>query len=262
MEKFYNIERIRKEIPTEPIPEEVRAQYLRPGELLAIQEQFPVAFQPLGTLEWHGRHNPLGVDAIKAENLCVAAAKEVGGVVMPALYFAADAHWDTGYGVGYGMDATVGYQLPGSFYKMPTNLLKNVLLNACRNYLNRGFQLVILVSGHNPMIQQNVAEEVCYVLKSPEGREPVCFTMDYTLIEEGDPRREADHAAGIETSLMLHLNEERVNLAANDGHERPDLGLLGDMPFHEATVEEGEARFRLQVDGLVRFAQTRLQRLL
>ncbi|WP_164545749.1 hypothetical protein [Paenibacillus albus] len=49
MRKHYDAARVRGEVPLEPIPAEVRAQYLRPGELLAIQEQFPVAYQPRHT---------------------------------------------------------------------------------------------------------------------------------------------------------------------------------------------------------------------
>lgn len=262
MEKHYNSERIRQEVPLEPIPGEVRALYLRPGEILAIQERFPVAFQPLGTLEWHGRHNPIGVDSIKAERLCEEAAKEAGGVVMPAIHFAADAYWDCGYGLGHGMDAAAGYPLPGSYYQIPTELLKQYLLNACNNYLQRGFKLVVMVSGHNPPIQQSLMDEIGYIMKSPAGDEPVCFIMDYTLVEEGNSRRNSDHAAGVETSMMLHLQPNRVNMQANDGHARPDLGQLGSFPYHEATAEEGRIRFELQVDGLVKFAQTRLQRLM
>lgn len=262
MKKYYEPDRIRQEIPLEPIPEEVRVQYLRPGELLSILEAFPVAYQPLGTLEWHGRHNPLGVDALKAEAVCVAAAKACGGAVMPPIYFATDAHWDYGYGVGYGMDSTVGYQLPGSFYEMPTEQFKNLLIRACTNYLQRGFKLVVLVSGHNPAIQQNTLDEVCYVMKTAEGAEPVIATMDYTLVEKGDPHRSGDHAAGCETSLMLHLHGDRVRMDANDGHERVNLGIMGDFPFHEATAEEGKARFKKQTRGLIKLVQTRLQGLM
>ncbi|SEN87501.1 hypothetical protein [Paenibacillus sp. OV219] len=51
MRKHYDAAKVKSEVPLEPIPAaEVRALYLRPGELLAIQEQFPVAYQPLGTL--------------------------------------------------------------------------------------------------------------------------------------------------------------------------------------------------------------------
>ena len=67
------------------MPDEKRIQYLRPGEILAQLEAMPVAYQPIGTLEWHGRQNPIGVDTFKAEALCIAAAQKAGGLVMPAI---------------------------------------------------------------------------------------------------------------------------------------------------------------------------------
>ncbi|SEN87468.1 creatininase family protein [Paenibacillus sp. OV219] len=213
-------------------------------------------------LEWHGRHNPLGVDSLKAEQLCLAAAKQTGGVVMPAIHFAADAYWDAGFGIGYGMDATAGYALPGSFYSIDTQLFAALLENACRNYLSRGFRLVVLISGHNPSIQQNTIDEVCYRCKRDDGAEPVCFSMDYLLMEQGDPLRTSDHAAAIETSMMLYLHGERVNMAANEGHDREHLGVGGERPYSAATAAEGELRYKRQVTGLVRFAQERYARLL
>ena len=78
MKTSYNTDIIDKHVPREPIPGEVRAAFLRPGELLARMDAFPVAFAPLGSLEWHGRQNPTGCDAIKAETLCIAVAERIG----------------------------------------------------------------------------------------------------------------------------------------------------------------------------------------
>jgi len=261
MMKHYEPDKVTEAVPLEPIPSEVRAQYLRPGELLAIQDKFPVAFQPLGTLEWHGRHNPIGCDAIKAERLCVETAKAVGGVVMPPIYFAADAYRDVGKGYGLGMDPTAGFQLPGSFYQIDPDFFRDLVLNAARNYLNRGFKLVVIVSGHNPSLQQNVMDEVCYLLKTPDGKEPVYFTMEYTAIEPGNPKRRGDHAGGYETSMMLFLNGDRVNMRANDGQKEPDLGVGPEFPVNQATAEEGRIRFQLQLDGLSKIVRRKLEAL-
>ena len=238
----------------------MRAQYLRPGELLAIQDAFPVAYLPIGTLEWHGRHNPIGCDTIKAECLCIEAAKLTGGVVMPGLYFSADGFRDLGAGYAIGMDAVAGFQLPGSFYEINLELLKQWTINACTNYLSRGFQLVVMVSGHNPPLQNDLFNEVCYRMKSPEGREPVVFTMEFAVIGADNPRRRTDHGAGYETSMMLHLTD-RVNMKANQGQEVESLAIGGDMDFKEATTEEGRISFELQIEGLVRFAREKYARL-
>jgi creatinine amidohydrolase len=261
MKKSYEPDRVREAVPREPIPREVRAQFLRPGELLAIQDKFPVAYLPVGTLEWHGRQNPIGCDAIKAERLAIETAKKIGGVVMPTLHFAADAYRDVGKGYGLGMDPEAGFQLPGSFYQIETGLLKQLILNACQNYLARGFKLVVMVSGHNPPIQQNLFDEVCYLLKTEDGKEPVFFTMEYTAIPEGHPKRSGDHAGGYETSMMLFLNGDRVNLKANEGQKERDLAIYNEFPVSQATAAEGELRFNLQVDGLSRLVRERLRRL-
>lgn len=262
MKKYYEFEKVKKAVPFETIPDEVRAQYLRPGELLAIQENFSVAFQPIGTLEWHGRQNPIGCDAIKAEMLCISTAKKIGGVVMPPFYFSTDVYRDCGNGYGLGMDPEAGFQLPGSFYQIDTSLLKNFILNACQNYLQRGFKMVVLVSGHNPSIQQNLMDEVCYSMKTDEGQEPVIFTMEYTVIEKGNPRRVSDHAAGYETSMMLHLAHDRVNMKANDMQEIPDLGIGGRTSYLDASKEEGMACFELQVEGMSKFVTKHYQKLI
>jgi creatinine amidohydrolase len=253
----YDPQRIFNEVPIEPIPDEVQAVNLRPGELLARQAVLPVAFQPIGTLEWHGRQNPIGCDTIKADRLCIETAKRTGGVVMPPIYFSVDTCFDAGFGLANGMDATAGFPLPGSFYRTDPQLFQQIMINACENYLSHGFEMVFLVSGHNPKIQEDLLHEVCYRFLDAEGKEPVVFTMEYQTIEEGNPRRGSDHAGFYETSMMLYLNPDRVKMDANKGMERPDLGIGTHRPVQEATAEEGKQCFLLQVDGFEKIVQER-----
>lgn len=81
----------------------------------------PVAYLPLGTLEWHGEHLPLGSDAIQSEGLMVECARRFGGIVMPPIHLGPDRAWDRGGGeVLYGMDyhdsTAPQRQLEGSCY--------------------------------------------------------------------------------------------------------------------------------------------------
>ena len=176
---------------------------------------------------------------------------------MPPVFFATDAFRDLGRGLGMGMDAAAGSQLPGSFYKMPNGLLKDFFKAACENYLARGFKLVIIVSGHNAIAQQYLLDELCYEMKSAEGFEPVCFTMEYAVLEKDDPRRHSDHAGFYETSMMLYLTEGRVNPRANDGCDTPELAVNTRRPLAEASAAEGEQCFQLQVKGLIQYAKNR-----
>lgn len=43
-------------------------------------DEMPIAYLPLGTLEWHGPHLPLGADGIQSKGLFKIMAEEVGGL--------------------------------------------------------------------------------------------------------------------------------------------------------------------------------------
>ena len=62
---------------------DVQMQFMRPGQLEAAIRKFPVVYVPFGLIEWHGRHLPLGNDAIKAHAILVKCAEQFGGVVYP-----------------------------------------------------------------------------------------------------------------------------------------------------------------------------------
>jgi creatinine amidohydrolase len=49
--------------------EEVRYHMLRPAQIVARRKACPVAYVPIGTIEWHGEHNPVGTDTLQAEGI-------------------------------------------------------------------------------------------------------------------------------------------------------------------------------------------------
>jgi len=56
---------------------------LTPAEFRKRISAAPVAYLPLGTIEWHGEHLPLGTDLIISRSFFAALAEEVGGIVLP-----------------------------------------------------------------------------------------------------------------------------------------------------------------------------------
>lgn len=77
---------------------------LLPEECVQRIKEIPVAYLPLGTLEWHGPHMPLGADGIQSKELFVRVAEKVGGVVLPMLFMGPDRLFDDRGTVFYGMD--------------------------------------------------------------------------------------------------------------------------------------------------------------
>ena len=56
--------------------QEVRYHILRPEQIVARRNACPVAYIPIGNLEWHGVHNPLGTDTLQAEGLAILCAQK------------------------------------------------------------------------------------------------------------------------------------------------------------------------------------------
>jgi hypothetical protein len=72
------------------------------------------------------------------------------------------------------------------------------------------------------------------------------------IIPEGDPRRRSDHGGGYETSMMLHLVTDRVNLRANDGQADPS---------GRRAPRKGWSAARCRCWGLVAATAERMRRL-
>ena len=77
---------------------------LCPQEFVEAIRRFPAAFLPLGTLEWHGYHMPLGADAIQSRGAMEMIAERVGGIVLPTLFLGSDLGIETPDGLRCGMD--------------------------------------------------------------------------------------------------------------------------------------------------------------
>ena len=80
--------------------------------------QAPICYLPLGVLEWHGEHNAVGLDAIKAHAVCVRAAQISGGVVAPSFFWASDTREDLPGGTYLtgGIEDGERYHVPGSMF--------------------------------------------------------------------------------------------------------------------------------------------------
>jgi creatinine amidohydrolase len=201
---------------------EVRLERMRPAEIEAAMARCPVLFQPLGTIEWHGLHNIVGLDAVKAHHLCVRAAVRGGGLVAPPLFG----------GVG-GMDE------PHTFVMEPEDDIHSILVRSwvdqlCREAARQGVRGVILLTGHYGAAQQIVVRDLAVRAGRALGI-PVLGTPEYIMAL--DAGYLGDHAAWGETSLMLHLDPTSVDVGRLG--EPPHRGVGGRDP-REASPEDGE----------------------
>lgn len=227
---------------------EVLYSHLTPAAFRTRLVQAPIAYLPLGTLEWHGEHLPLGSDGLQAQGFFIRLAGEVGGVVMPMLFLGPDILQVNPEKTYYGMDI-VGFpegephQLKGSAYWLDERLFDALLESILANLERAGFKIVV-AHGHGPStryFQQKIGTwQQKYNLK-------LLHCWDGTAGLEDELGLMIDHAAANETSLMMALHPDLVHLGALD--PRPEIwpvAILGKDPRRHASIERGELALQKQ----------------
>jgi len=216
---------------------EVRYAELLPHEFRKRLAELPVAYLPLGTLEWHGEHLPLGSDAIQSEELMLECARRFGGIVMPPIHLGPDRTRPAEpgrmlQGMDYAPSTTPPRQLDGSCYWIPKGL-HLLIVEAVLEQLKRAGFRAVFADGHGPS-RASWVENI-------EERQARFGLRLFGVTREiaGEWRSQVDHAARNETSLMMHYRPRRVDL----GQLSPDrtvqpVGVAGQDP-RDATAEFG-----------------------
>ena len=193
----------------------VQWEQMLPWEFREAFEGLPVVYLPLGTVEWHGEHNALGLDAIKAHALCIHAARKSGGIVHPPVYG----------GMG-GLDKPATVVMEGEM-DWESHLLRPWLEKMCYEFVRIGFKAIIIITGHYGHNQQIVVRETAARM-SEKLRVPILGTAEYWLAH--DEGYVGDHAGIGETSLLAYLHPGRVSVERL--REDPEYGA-------NDTIEKG-----------------------
>lgn len=188
--------------------EEVRYPYLSPSELAARLARKAILYLPIGSLEWHNEHLPLGTDTFHAIELALRLCAEIGGVVLPAFW------WNTG-----------GCHDHASTYHMPEALYRPTLKNVCLGLAPIPAKLLVLVNGHGGDYQKDSPTMIAADLNDSGFPMRVVVADPYGLGQSSACR--IDHADTGETSLSLELIPQLVRMEREIG---PDI-YSGKKPF-------------------------------
>lgn len=227
---------------------EVRLQMLRPAQIVAEKQRVPLAILPLGPLEWHGPHLPLGVDALNAEAAALRVAQEVGGVVLPTLYLGTERERTPEMleAIGFAADGyLVGMDFPANSmpsYYYPEEVLALTVRATLDLLVRQGYGLAVLMNGHAAENHLNTLQRLAveYSHTTPLRVLLLVPIPGYTTGEWSYA-----HATAGETSVMLALAEEAVDQAA-----LPAEGPLRNVDF--AVVDDQTFRGNPTADFTVR----------
>ena len=192
----------------ERIEKECRYQYLSPKELLSRLEKKAILYLPVGSLEWHNEHLPLGTDTFHAMQLSMRLCADIGGVVLPGFW------WNTG-----------GCHDHATTYHMPEELYRTTLKNVCLGLVSIPARMLVLVNGHGGDFQRETPAALAQEINNADFPIHVVVADPYGLGTSSSYR--IDHADTGETSLSLELIPHLVRMDREIG---PDL-YSNNKPF-------------------------------
>jgi len=249
---------------------EVRYHMMRPGQILRRREECPVVYIPIGTLEWHGLHDPVGTDTLQAEGLAILCAQKGGGVVFPPLYYGESRLESL-------MEATAAdrTQIAEAMKLSPENFsadrqpfsateqvlnYQRLLLHILVEAETLGFEVGVLVAGHYPLVDHARAAVLIFNQRHFSKRHGMLAWafVDYLLVKD---RYEfaGDHAGGWETSHMLALHPETVDMTALPPKGERLIGAGGAMPPQNASASLGQETLEAAADVAIREVRHRLE---
>ena len=203
---------------------EHRLAYLRPEQVLARLRSAAVVYIPVGPLEWHGPHLPLGMDPLNAEQVALAACAQTDGLVWPTLFWGTERERSPEVLKNLGLDPNqhvVGMDFPGN--PVPSAYCREEVLGmlvreTLRHVQLLGARIAVLVTGHGAVNHMAVLQRLAVEYNHTQPmRVRVCMAMPQKKITEGS----IGHAGGDETSLMLFYHEAAVSLASLPPADKP-----------------------------------------
>jgi creatinine amidohydrolase len=168
-----------------------------------------VAYMPLGSLEFHGPHLPIGLDALTAYGVCLRAAEEHGGVVLPAYYQAVGGEH---------------MRYPWTIMSASPDSIAALLLETLTRLDEMGVRRAVMLSGHFADEQRDLVTAVADRWNAT-GSPMVAIAR--TLAQAPEPPVAPDHAGRFE-SLMLHAIDPAL----------VDVGRLPDAAAFPAPADE------------------------
>ena len=168
---------------------------------------------PVGSLEQHGPHLPLGTDTILSSRFAEGIARSLGAMVAQPIAYGYKSQQKSGG--GNHLSGTTSLD-GASLIAMTRNLVKS--------FLNQGVRDIVLINGHfeNYQFLYEGIDLALEELGIESGAAQSVLLLSYwdfvsqdtlaRVYPAGFPGWDIEHGGVLETSLMLHLEPARVAL--------------------------------------------------
>ncbi|MFC7053282.1 creatininase [Hansschlegelia quercus] len=170
-------------------------------------------FLPLGATEQHGPHMAMNVDVVLPTGVCERVAREVGGLVAPCIPYGCKSMPRSGGGEAF----------PGTT-SLDAHTFSLVIRDVIRGLGRDGVRRIVLVIGHYENMWPSVEglDLGLRELRRDGIADMQAMRLEYwdfvrretldRLFPDGFPGTELEHASLLETSLMLLLRPDLVEM--------------------------------------------------
>jgi len=258
------LQNVRSETSTQQNPSQPkRFEEVAGFEIGDIASRHPLAIVPLGSLEFHGPHNPIGTDSIIVSGIADHVASRTNALLFPAVSFTqCPAH-------------TAHFR--GTISIRP-EVMTMYFADILRNVLHLGFRRVFILNGHDGNIGPGrgaVAEVANEVSDSALLFASWWEFLPGEMMKSIGMFRQANgghgHGGPLETSAAAAFRPELIHLnKARDLPEPPDLSggapyflqksAATDWPGYsghvsESSAEKGRKLVKISEDGIVKLIE-------
>lgn len=194
---------------------------------------------PVGAVEQHGPHMPLGVDMLLSTKMAELTAESVGALVGPTVSFGYKSQQRSGG----------GNHIVGSF-GFDADTVIGICRSLVREFHRHGVRKIVFVNGHYENYQF-VYEGVDLALRDLAGEgtdRPTVMMMSYWdfvtpeviehLYPEGFPGWDVEHGGVMETALMLEYFPELVHMDRVMDLPAAELPLYDLLPVDASLTPE------------------------
>ena len=197
-----------------------------------VREEQPIILVPVGATEQHGPHLPLSTDVILPQAVATWVAREIGGIVAPAV----------GYGYKSQPKSGGGNHFSGTI-SLDGGTLIALLRNIVNEFARHGLRKIVLLDGHMEN-EWFIVEAIDLALRD-QRREGVHdlrvvkiaywdfinAETERILFPNGLISWALEHAAVMETSVMLYLRPDLVREELISDHPPAEFPRYDVYPF-------------------------------
>ena len=193
----------------------------------AVKDCEGLCILPIGVVEKHGNHLPLGTDMISVRTVCTSAAEVEPAIVFPYYFLGQIAE---------------ARHYPGTISASHRLLMDN-LLEMCDEIGRNGLKKILIMSGHGgnnhflpffaqemPRLNRDYSVYAGFIGN-------ITAKQEEELAAAAGTSNMGNHAGLSETSMMMYLRPDLVNMEAQDPKEGQGLNRLSKI--HEAKLFTG-----------------------